>query len=1106
MAGTTRSSLPLLLTLTLLSTGAACPKERPGGGEEPPPPGEARASTLGESSLARLGAAAGAPVVAAPERKLRASSFTIAELPPDDALPPPEPEAAGGELPLSLTASDGTGLALRALKARAVIEAPLAFTELFLTFENPEDRLLEGRFQITLPPGATISRFAMKIDERWQEGEVVERQAARRAYEDFLHRRQDPALLEQEAGNSFSARVFPIPPRAKKELILSYSHTLAGRDAPYLLPLQGLPELGLLDVKVMVSRKAEASADQDKSLSPVKVTRETLTLRKEGWTPTEDFRVETPDVPGRLGLRHGNLVALQLMPVVGEQPDEIDSLCVLVDTSASRALGFHPQIAQLRRLVASLAEGRGAEAPVLVAAFDQSVVKIFQGGAGAFGRDEVAALRERRALGASDLQSALVWLSAALEAMPAGQRCKRALLMTDGVATAGEAEGDTLRQAAAALGKAGVERLDALVLGGIRDEHTLRELVTAGLPRDGVVIDGDDPFAEIGRRLTEATASGLSVKVEGAKWVWPETLDGVQSGDEVLVFADLPAADEVVVSLEGARLATDRLRLDGTERPLLERAWVQARIARLEHQRDTVASNDDDLREGLKKQMTELSVKHRVLSPYTAFLVLETEADYERFGIDRKALSDILTVGERGITLLHRGPESLVPKPPPIPVVDKSEPEKKGMKMKARNGNGEHEEDGEAAAEGLEDLAKEDAGPATGGEPEAADELAEGNAQGVAPGSPPAPPPPPAEAAPAPAVAATAAPEPEAEAPERDERRMRLAPRRREAMAEERPAIGGGGRGEPRKIVELPWTGEYLEVKKLLEAGQKEEAMEKARGWREESPGDVLALVALGEALEQAGNLADAARAFGSIIDLFPSRADLRRYAGNRLEALAGGAGLKLAADSYAKAAESRPDHPASHRLLAFALLRLGRHAEAYQALAAGLDRDYPSGRFAAAKQILGEDLALVARAWAAAAPERADEILEKLKARGLDPENAPSLRFVLTWETDANDVDFHIYDAQGGHAYYSQMQLPSGGNLYADVTTGYGPECFTIRGKQRTKPYTLQAHYYSRGPMGYGMGLLQVIDHDGSGKISVDPRPYVVMKDGAYLDLGVIR
>src|SRR5688572_3836722 len=116
---------------------------------------------------------------------------------------------AAPEPPMSLTASDGSGLELIRLEARAVIEGPLAFTELHLRFANPEDRVREGRFSITLPTGAAVSRFAMAIDGRWMEAEMVERQAARRAYEDFLHRKQDPALLEKAAGNEFGARVFP---------------------------------------------------------------------------------------------------------------------------------------------------------------------------------------------------------------------------------------------------------------------------------------------------------------------------------------------------------------------------------------------------------------------------------------------------------------------------------------------------------------------------------------------------------------------------------------------------------------------------------------------------------------------------------------------------------------------------------------------------------------------------------------------------------------------------------------------------------------------------------------------------------------------------------
>jgi hypothetical protein len=51
-------------------------------------------------------------------------------------------------------------------------------------------------------------------------------------------------------------------------------------------------------------------------------------------------------------------------------------------------------------------------------------------------------------------------------------------------------------------------------------------------------------------------------------------------------------------------------------------------------------------------------------------------------------------------------------------------------------------------------------------------------------------------------------------------------------------------------------------------------------------------------------------------------------------------------------------------------------------------------------------------------APTSAAAIRQRVKAAGGKLEEALSLRFVLTWETDANDVDFHIYDATGGHAF----------------------------------------------------------------------------------------
>ena len=698
------------------------------------------------------------------------------------------------------------------------------------------------------------------------------------------------------------------------------------------------------------------------------------------------------------------------------------------------------------------------------------------------------------------------------------------VVVSDGVLTAGDVDGEPLRAAVKELAAAGVERLDAVVVGGIRDQDRLAQLVTAGLPRDGAVIEGGEGAEAIAAHLTRRSRSGIVVAVEGADWWWPRRLDAVQAGDQALVFARVPAGRPVRVLLDGAavEVAADARKVD---RPLVERAIARAEIASLVAERDAIAPAERGRRDAVRDRIVALSTARRVLSPFTALLVLETEDDYARFGIDRKALADILSVRDGGLDLVRRTESALV--------IATSRPQGRQGKAEKRKGaassadkaddvgvagkdrgdidgptDAEDEKkatDDPARPEAPGDVAMERRAPSadqpspprtasieqaeesTRSQPEAEPAL---SGTGTASGG---------SAAPAEAPAATTTPA----APPAPRRAI---DRDSDAVLDSDDARpDSAGQAAPRVD---PYTGRFRAVMQLLRRKKVEQAVTAAAAWRAESPGDVMALVAMGETLEAARDLGRAARAYGSIIDMFPQRADLRRFAGQRLDRIADPAALALAADTYARAAEQRADHPSSHRLLAYALVKQGKHAEAFAALERGLAQRYPEDRFRGVRQILAEDLGLVGAAWTRAEPARAKEIRNRLRQAGGTAENGPSIRFVLHWETDANDVDFHIRDGKGNHAFYSQPELASGGRLYADVTTGYGPECFTIRGprKGRAHPYKLEAHYYSRGPMGYGMGKLQVIEHDGKGNLRFEERPFQIMQDNAFVDLGTVR
>ncbi len=1069
-----------------------------------------RARLLPLACLIALGCKPQPGAAAGPQKPVPSTERTGQASPPvaDDVYLEERAPEGPSNSPVSLTASDGTGLKIVSFSAKAVVQDPLAFTELHLVFENPEPRVVEGQFEITLPSSATLSRFAMKQAWGWQEGEVVELQAARRAYEDFLHRRQDPALLEKQPGNQFHARVFPIPPSGRKEIILSYSEALPRAGEPYRIHLRGLPLLAQLDVRATVGRRAQAG--QASSLGGTRFSNEVIELHKQNVSPQADFTVALSAVSQQpqAGLRNGRLVVARVTPVTTAAPDAIaGGLYVLFDTSASRALGFDKQVAQLGELLAQLATGGAASLPLKLACFDQDVEEIYAGTIGGFDENARKKILARRALGASDLAGALDFV-----ARKNDKTYRRVLVITDGIATAGATEAAAIDKAALALRQAGVERLDAVVSGGIRDADALAHLVTAGLPRDGVVLDAAYTARALARRLGAATVSHLKVKVPHSAWSWPEELNGVQPGDQVLVYADVPADQPLTVNLDGAQTHFSYpVPLTEVERPLHrarggEGAARQARGGARLHQGRKARGAAQETRGGAVHPLPRALRSHRAARA----------RDRGRL----RALPDRPARAQRHPhrrAERHRGPR-------PPPAADDPEPAA-GDHDQLRRSRGEREGQGEAPRRGRgrrqspgSRRSPEGRRGQTGRQEEAA---TMSTVSSTAPAS-----------APATAAVRRASRPPSRPRPPR---RPRPASKRRSDRA--RPWARAAGRADPahaarpRSAGPAPCARRRTWSKHRAQAGRPRSIrtpVSSRRSWASctrtsstprstrrsagarSDAGDVLALVALGEVYEGGASSALAARAYGSIIDLFPARADLRRFAGERLERLK----ARPASARHRHLRQGRASSgPITRRATACSPSRCCARASTEEAFEA-IDRRAPGSATPTAAS--AASIASCARTWASSPrpgsrPSRGagDEIRDaardgRRRARRPSPRSASCSTGRPTPTTSTSTSSTR----RAATPSTRRRSSPSGGELYADVTTGYGPECFTIRRRQgaRAYPYKLQAHYYSRGPMGYGMGKLEIIEHDGKGGLRFEERPFVVMVDHAFVDLGAVK
>lgn len=141
------------------------------------------------------------------------------------------------EIPVLKVADKPLGLS--ALDINVTVMGNVATTTYDMLFYNPTASVLEGELSFPLGEGHDVSRFALDVNGKLREAVVVEKELGRVAFEQVVRRGVDPALLEKGSGNTYKARIYPIPSKGYKKVVLAYEQELSLHNGAhyYNLPL-----------------------------------------------------------------------------------------------------------------------------------------------------------------------------------------------------------------------------------------------------------------------------------------------------------------------------------------------------------------------------------------------------------------------------------------------------------------------------------------------------------------------------------------------------------------------------------------------------------------------------------------------------------------------------------------------------------------------------------------------------------------------------------------------------------------------------------------------------------------------------------------------------
>lgn len=561
-----------------------------------------------------------------------------------------------------LIADGGFGglLEIKQQDISVVINNGVAVTEINQVFLNTENRIVEALYTFPVPNGASVSNFTMIINGQEMVGEVVEKKRAREIYESYKTTKRDPGLLEQVDYKTFELRVFPIQPKAEQHIKIVYYQQLDfdHNNATYVYPLATTTRAVVnekttgrfsmtMDIKsqIPITKVFSTSHPQDfvinahndnYSRANMELTSGDLSRDVVIAFDTERPRTGIDLIANKQGDEDGYFL---LTMTAGKELEEYGAgmdYVFVVDVSGSMADQGKLRLAT--NVVDAFIGELGSEDRFEAIAFNNAPKLHFESLQAATDSAKQSAgefLKDQRAVGGTVLRPAITTAYKYKDA----DRPLNVVILSDGMTQQNEQA-----ELIGLIGNAPPStRVFCIGIGNEVNRPLLKQLAerAGGL---AAFVSLQDDFKRqsqaFRRKLMRPVATNVRIKFNGVETfdVLPGALPDLFYGAPLRMIGRYKQGGASQVSVSGEVLGKPfeqtvdvSLPKASDENPEIERMWAYCRVQQLMNELREKGNSADK-----ESEIVRLCEGYSIVSEYASFIVLENDAEYKRWSIQRR--------------------------------------------------------------------------------------------------------------------------------------------------------------------------------------------------------------------------------------------------------------------------------------------------------------------------------------------------------------------------------------------------------------------------------------------------------------------------------------